>query len=447
MVTKILKTIEENNMLLRGERVLCALSGGADSSALLDVLVKNSERLGITVCAAHLNHMLRGEDAMNDEAFVQEKCASYGIPIICERADVAAKAKELGQSVELAARNIRYDFLRRAKKEFGAAKIATAHNANDNLETVLFNISRGGGIDGICGIPPVRDDIIRPIIEVSREEIESYISKNNIGFCEDKTNADTVYSRNKIRHQAVPVLVEINPRAVQNAARSSKILRAEAQFLEEAARNAAEEIALSSISCRRQDLFCIHNALFARVCEIFAKRALGVSEYTLEFCHISDIRQLCEGRFPSKSIDLPEGLCVRCEYENVVFEKKTETIELLPIKLAEGDFNYGEHTVSVKKEEKVGKINNSVNTFIIACDRIQGDLVIRSRQEGDEIKTVKRPNKSLKKIFIEKRIPKNFRNEIPVIADDEKVFAVFGLGQDERYLPKDDSEVFIIGID
>lgn len=447
MVTKILKTIEENKMLLRGQRVLCALSGGADSSALLDVLVKNSERLGIEVCAAHLNHMLRGEDAMHDEGFVRGKCRGYGIPLICERADVAAVARELGQSVELAARNVRYDFLRRAKQELRATKIATAHNANDNLETVLFNISRGGGIDGLCGIPPVRDDIIRPLIEVSRDEIESYILKNNISFCEDKTNADTVYSRNKIRHKAVPALVEINSRAVENAARSSKILRAEAEFLEKSAFCAAEEIAVNSTSCKREELLCIDNALFARVCEVFAKRALGISEYTLEFRHISDIRRLCQGEFPSKSIDLPLGLCVRCEYENIVFEKKGKTDRLLPIKLVEGKFNYGEHTVSVKKAEKSGKINNSVNTFIIACDRIQGDLVIRSRQEGDEIKTAKRPNKSLKKIFIEKRIPKNSRDAIPVIADDEKVFAVFGFGQDERYLPEDNSDVFIIEID
>ncbi len=447
MVTKILNTIKENNMLLRGERVLCALSGGADSSALLDVLLKNSERLGITVCAAHLNHMLRGEDAMNDEEFVREKCNSYGIPLISERVNVASVAKSLGQSVELAARNIRYDFLRRAKQEFGATKIATAHNANDNLETVLFNFSRGSGIDGVCGIPPVRDDIIRPLIEVSRGEIESYILENNISFCQDKTNYDTVYSRNKIRHEAIPALVEINSRAVENAVRSSKILRAEAHFLGEAALSAAGEIAVSSTSCGREGLLCIHNALFARVCEIFAKRALGVSEYTLEFRHISDIRRLCEGTFPSKSIDLPAGLCVRCEYDNIVFEKRTDTAAPLPIKLVEGKLNYGEYAVSVKKTKKSEKINNSVNTFIIQCDKIQGDLVIRARREGDELKMAKRPNKSLKKMFIEKRIPKNSRDAIPVIADDEKVFAVFGFGQDERYVQKNDSDVFIIEID
>lgn len=447
MVTKILKTIEENSMILRGECVLCALSGGADSSALMDVLVKNSKRLGIRVCAAHLNHMLRGEDAMNDEAFVREKCKNYGIPLICERADVAAKAKELGQSVELAARNIRYDFLRRAKQEFGATKIATAHNANDNLETVLFNISRGSGIDGVCGIPPVRDDIIRPLIEVSRSEIESYILKNNISFCEDKTNQDTVYSRNKIRHQAVPALVEINSRAAQNAARSSKILRAEAQFLEEAALGAAEKIAVSKTSCRRKELLCIHDALFARVCEIFAKRALETSEYTLEFRHISDIRKLCEGEAPSKSVDLPLGLCVRCEYDNLVFEKKTDTVAYSPMKLVEGKFNYGVYAVSVKKKKKIEKINNSVNTFVIPCDRIQGDLVIRGRQEGDEMKMAKRPNKSLKKIFIEKHVPKNVRDAVPVIADDEKVFAVLGFGQDERYLAETDRDILIVEID
>ena len=197
-------------MLHRGEHVLVALSGGVDSSVLLDVLIKCREELGISVSAAHLNHMLRGKDADNDEAFVREKCEKLGIPFVSERIDITALAQNSGPSTELCAREVRYGFLRRVKTELRADKIATAHNANDNLETVIFNLSRGGGVDGMCGIPPVRGDLIRPLIFIPRQQIEEYAACNGIGFCEDKTNAETVYTRNKIRHNIIPEILKIN---------------------------------------------------------------------------------------------------------------------------------------------------------------------------------------------------------------------------------------------
>lgn len=446
MVTKVLKTIEELGMLCRGERVLCALSGGTDSSVLLDVLVKCSQELGITVCAAHLNHMLRGKDADADESFVREKCERLGVPLICERTDVAAIAKETGQSTELAARNVRYEFLSRAKEGLGAAKIATAHNANDNLETVIFNLSRGGGLDGLCGIPPVRGDIIRPLIAVSRDEIEQYAEEFAVSFCEDKTNADTVYSRNKIRHGVIPVMLEINQAAVQSAARSSELLREDSAFLKASAQLAAEKIALDTASCERHELIKLHGALFGRVCEIFARRALGEDNYTLEHRHVCDIRDLCRNTSPSKEINLPSGLCVRCEYEKLVFEKRQDEPALLPLAVSEGELSFGKYKILVKKTVKSGKINNSVNTFCVPCDRIQDSLIVRKRQEGDEIKLARRPKKSLKKLFIDERVPKNARADIPVIADGKAVVAVSGFGQDERYLPAESDEILLIEI-
>lgn len=446
MVTKVLKTIEEFGMLRRGERVLCALSGGADSSVLLDVFMKCSHELGITVCAAHLNHMLRGKDADEDESFVREKCEKLGVPLICERTDVAAVAEKTGQSAELAARNVRYEFLYRAKESLGAIKIATAHNANDNLETVIFNLCRGGGLDGLCGIPPVRGDIIRPLIAISRGEIEQYAREFAVSFCEDKTNADTVYSRNKIRHGIIPVMLEINPAAVGNAARSSEILREDSAFLKASAQLAAEKIALDGALCQRDELLKLHSALFGRVCEIFARCALGEDNYTLEHRHICDIRDLCKNTSPSKEINLPSGLCVRCEYGKLLFEKKQDEQALFPLVVSEGELSFGKYKISVKKTVKTGKIHNSVNTFCIPCGRIQDSLIVRKRQEGDEIKITRRPKKSLKKLFIDERVPKSVRDSIPVIADGKAVVAVSGFGQDERYLPSDNDEILLIEI-
>ena len=446
MLTDILKTIEDFNMLGSGERVLCAFSGGADSAVLLDVLVRLSGKLGITVAAAHLNHMLRGADADADERFAAERCREYGIPFVSERRDINALSKERGESVELCARNERYAFLRRAAKELGADKIATAHNANDNLETMLFNISRGSGSDGLCGIPPVRDDIIRPLINTSRAEIERYAEKNGIEFRTDKTNFETVYARNKLRHNAIPALLETNSSAVKNAARAAHIMRLEADFVAERAKEAAEEISAGENSCDAKALMGLHGALFGRVCEIYARKAAGRDDMTLEFRHIEGIKKLLAGDKPSGVISLPSPVRARREYEKLIFEKEAElrTAEKIPVR--EGEFAFGDFSVSIKKKEKCDKIHKSLNLFLIPCGKIEGELVLRPRFEGDEIKLPNRPTKTIKKLFIEARVPKHERGNIPVIADEKKVFAVFGFGYDARFAPDDGDEVFEIEI-
>jgi len=446
MLNKVINTIKKYSMLEEGERILVALSGGVDSSVLLDVLTECSEKLGITVCAAHLNHMLRGEDANRDEEFVREKCKRYGVNLVCERRDIAGLASECGESVETCARNVRYDFLKCAAKALGASKIATAHNANDGLETVIFNIARGGGTDALCGIPPVRDNIIRPIIEIPREEIEAYAIEKGIDYCIDKTNSETVYTRNRIRHNIIPEMLKINAAAVRNAARSAEILREESDFLRELAANEAKRIAKSETSCSAFCLAKVHKALFARVCEVFAGNAFGRDEYTLEQRHISDIYRLCESKSPSARISLPMGLCARREYDEIIFEVSTEKEVLQPIDIFCGEFRFGKYSISAKKTEENGKINNSLNTFYVPCDRIQNGLKIRTRKTGDEIKLINRPKKSLKKLFIEARIPKDMRDGIPVLADGDNVLAVYGFGQDERSLPKDEKEKIYIEI-
>ncbi len=446
MLTDIIKTIKDYDMLRRGEHVLVALSGGADSSVLLDVLLKCREELGIIVSAAHLNHMLRGKDAYEDEDFVREKCKKLGVPFVCERIDITALAQKSGQSTELCAREVRYDFLCRAKRELSADKIATAHNANDNLETVIFNLSRGGGTDGMCGIPPVRGDIIRPLISVSRQEIEEYATQNSIAFCEDKTNAETVYTRNKIRHNIIPEMLKINSAAIKNASRSSRILRDDADFLKKEACLAAERVMTGDVKCEVEKLFSLHPALFGRVCESFAAKVAGEKNYVLEYRHVTALRVLCQSAVPSGEVHLPGGICARREYEKLVFEKNEKSAVTELTKLSKGEFKFGKFQIFVKKTVKTEKINNSVNTFLISCDRIQNGLVLRSRATGDEVKLPKRPTKSLKKLFIEKRIPKAKREKIPVIADGENTVAVYGIGTDERYIPQNGDEIYVIEI-
>lgn len=447
MLTDILKTIEDCNMLRSGERVLVAFSGGVDSAVLLDALIKLSEKLGITVAAAHLNHMLRGADADADERFAEEKCREYGIPFLSSRRDINVLSKERGESVELCARNERYDFLRTAAEKLGADKIATAHNANDNLETILFNISRGSGLDGLCGIPPVRGDIIRPLINTSRAEIERYAEENEIEFRTDKTNFETVYSRNKLRHNAIPSLSEVNASAVENAARAAQILRHEADFIRLKAEEAAREISAGENSCRGDMLLALHSALFGRVCEIYAKNALEREDITLEFRHVESIKKLLSSDNPSGMISLPSSLLVRREYEKLVFEKAEEGSCAEKISVREGEFSFGDYSVHIRKKKNTDKIHKSLNLFLIPCDKIEGELVLRPRCEGDDIKLSNRPTKTIKKMFIEAKVPKHLREKIPVIADDEKVFAVFGFGCDVRRCAQSEETVYEIEIE
>ncbi len=434
MITKVLKTLKQNNVK-RGDCILVALSGGADSSVLLDVLMRLREELEIRVCAAHLNHMLRGNEANSDEIFAREKCASYGILFISERIDVAETAKSRGESTELAARNIRYDFLNRAKEALGADFIATAHNANDNLETILFNLARGSGIDGVCGIPPVRGDILRPLIECTRTEIEEYAKEFDVSFCVDKTNSELIYSRNRIRHNVVTPLVEINPKAVENASRTASILRREAEFLKKAAGERALEISKDGVSCARSD-FLSEPALTSRLCEIFASHALGES-CSLEFCHIEQVIKLAESSSPSDKVSLPKGVLVKRRYDEIVFEREAPVCVPDELALCEGEFSWGSYTISVKKTEKNEKVNSLFNTFFVPCDKIQGDLVLRGRKVSDEIKLHKRKTKTLKRLFIDEKLPREERETLPVIADCEKVFGVFGFGADCRFTDGD----------
>ncbi len=228
MLGTIKQTLADYRMLEPGEPVLVALSGGADSVALLRALLA----LGYPVCAFHLNHCLRGAESGRDEAFCRALCEKLHVPLTVERIDVGAKARAAGEGVEAMARRIRYERLAAAAQ---GIKIATAHTADDNLETMLFHLTRGTGPKGLAGIPPVRGNIIRPLIGVERAQVEAYLAELYQDYVTDSTNADEVYTRNRIRHEVVPVLRRINPAVCGAAARLGGLLRQDEAYLGEQA--------------------------------------------------------------------------------------------------------------------------------------------------------------------------------------------------------------------
>lgn len=244
-VSKVSAAIDEFAMLERGETVVTALSGGADSVSLLRALKDIEGTLDIRVCACHLNHGLRGEESDADERFCAELCERLGVPLEVRRAEVGNQLRP-HESVEQAARRIRYEFFGETLGKFGSRVLATAHTASDNTETVLFNLTRGTGISGLCGIPPVRAlgeefRVIRPLLYCTRSEVEEYLAGLGQAFVTDKTNLSDGYSRNRIRLNVVSELEKINPSLQTVISRMTKIVREDDAFLEELSEKALAE--------------------------------------------------------------------------------------------------------------------------------------------------------------------------------------------------------------
>ena len=232
LIESVKAAIFENNMLCGGETAVCALSGGADSTALLLVLKELSCKIGFELKACHLNHGLRGEESDSDESFCESLCESLGVELYRKKINVKDYAQK-HESTEETARKLRYVFFEEARARFGENTVtATAHNANDSAETVLLNLVRGTGLKGLCGIPPVRDRIIRPLIYAKRSEIEEFLKDRNQPFVTDKTNFSEDYTRNKIRLKVLPEILAINPSAIEAFSRMSKILRSDSEHLE-----------------------------------------------------------------------------------------------------------------------------------------------------------------------------------------------------------------------
>ncbi len=242
VLEKVLQAVTEYGMLKPKDKVIVGLSGGADSVTLLHCLNALKKKLDIELFACHINHNLRGEDSDNDQRFAENLCKSLNITLRVFSVDVKGELQK-HQSTEEVARKLRYQAFEDFSQEIGA-KVATAHNACDNTETVLLNLIRGTGLKGLCGIPPVRERFIRPLIYCTRAEIEEYISENSLKYVTDKTNFSTDYTRNKVRLQLMPMLLEMNPSFHRGISRTVSVLRKDSDFLEEMAVSALDNARL-----------------------------------------------------------------------------------------------------------------------------------------------------------------------------------------------------------
>jgi len=409
-----------------GSGVLCALSGGADSMYLLCRLLEGRERYGWTVCAAHLDHGLR-PTAKRDEAFVRRWCEARGVPLTVGHADVSGFARREGLSVEEAGRTLRYAFLAGAAADMGCDLIATGHHAGDNAETVLMNLIRGCGLKGLTGIPDRRGNIVRPMLEVSRAEIETYLEGHDVPHVEDESNADLAYTRNRVRRQLLPLLEELNPQAAAHIAAAAKRLREDEEELERQAAPLAQQ-GLDIPEGAAIPVRVLRDAprpLALRACAMLLDQA-GLSG---EAVHLDAILALAAGDDPSARLDVPGG-SVRRQYEALVFSPGPEPEPPAPAPLAEGTQRWGDWTVACSPEPCPQKAYVSPWEFYLE----PGDYLIRPRREGDKLTLGKRPEKTVKKLMIEGRVPARRRGAVPVLARGERVAALGGFGPEKSCL-------------
>ena len=431
-IEAVKKVIERFGMLEKGGKVVAAVSGGCDSSVLLHILWRLSTEMELELLCAHINHNLRGEESKRDEDFVRSLCTKYGIECRVLDANVAEYAAEHRLSTEEAGRKLRYEFFEHCAEELGeGTKIATAHSLSDCAETYIFNSARGAALSGICGIPPVRGKIIRPLIEFSREQIESYAAENKLEFVTDSTNLENEYTRNKIRHEVIPVMKEINPGFEKAFLRLSKNLAETRDFIDSEAAALLEKAKTEDGFCGKT-LSAAHPALKNRAA------AMILEGFGFSFDFERTIR-LAE-RFGKE--DFKEELC-RGEYlvqKNGVVKKEVKA-KLSP-EIETSDFCEGEMVLSFEKTADVKvfsaedfknshKVYNYVLKDTFDFDKIQGKAVFRSRKEGDRAE-IHGGTKTLKKLFIEEKIPAEERSSVAVLCDDEGVLWIEGLGAAKR---------------
>ena len=400
MQNKLLSFVREQGMIQSGDTVVCAVSGGADSVALLFALYLLKEKLNITLEAAHFNHHLRGAESDRDEAFVTELCDRYDIVLHRGSGEVVPGKKGL----EAAARDARYGFLRSLP-----GKIATAHTADDNAETVLMHLVRGTGLKGLGGIAPIYGNVIRPMLKITRQEVENFLEEWCLSHIEDSSNETDAFLRNRIRHHVMPLLTAENPRIAENLSQMALRLRLDEEHL---ARQADFDV-LPSV----ESLKAMPKALRSRTLETFLQKS-GVKEP--EDAHIALAESLLFSEKPSAKASFPGNVTIARQYDALVCLPKTEILQETVLTCPGETILPGLRVIC----EPAAKRVNTTEAFTV-CPT--GTIRLRSRKSGDHIR-LSGGSKSLKKLFIDRKVPAARRDQIPVIFDDAGILGVYTIG-------------------
>lgn len=443
MCGEFLEYIRRHDLLLPGELVVVGLSGGADSVCLLLLLDRLREVLGIGLRAVHVHHGLRGDEADRDEAFSRKLAGRLGVPFVCVHVDAAGYAKQHGMSVEEAGRCLRYEALERERAAAGAAKIAVAHHGDDQAETILYNLFRGTGLKGLGGMSPMRGRIIRPLLFADRKEILAYLEENGEGYCEDSSNAEDDYCRNRLRHKILPLVKEmVNERAQENILQAGAMAAEADRYFE---KKAGEILAMYLLAREKPAGIGIPAEVLKKEEPIIASyvvrdmvgRACG-SKKDITHVHIGQVLSLLE-KPVGRSIDLPcAQKAVRTYGELWITDaKEAETVDENPANsLPSLEFT----AFPYKKGQEIPK-NRYTKWF--DYDKINSTLSVRYRKAGDYFMLAGERRKTLKAFFIDEKIPKEERDRIPLVADGSHILWIVGYRISEHYKITEETETVL----
>ena len=426
MTDKIINTVKKHGLISNGDTVLIALSGGADSVFLTRFLIGIREEYKLTLKAAHIEHGIRGAESKVDCEFVENLCRENGIECHILHINAPTEAKEAGMSVEEYSRRRRYGFFDTVECD----KIATAHNLSDNIETLIFRLARGTSIKGLCGIPAKRGKIIRPLLDISGEEIRAYLNENGMAYCVDSTNSDNAYSRNRIRNEIVPLLKELNFDLEASFSRFIESVGEDSDYIEKQAQIAFDE-AHASNALDIQKLNGYHVSVIKRVLiKYFSLNGIALNEY-----RIKEILRLLEA--PAK-VQLSGDIFA-------VSNKRLLRIANMKKNGENRAFSFSAEIYPKKDFLNICELSNKGFDFYCDCDKIVGSVRVRGRQEGDRISPAGRNcDKSLKKLYNELQIPAESRGNIPVIEDGSGVIGIYGYCVDERVKPDGNTKNYLI---
>lgn len=445
MLQKVINTIEKYKMISNNDKVIVGVSGGPDSLALLHILKSIQNKYNFRLYAAHVNHNLREEESKKDELFVKKTCNEWGIPLYIENANIYKISKERKLTLEETGREVRYNYFNEIMKKIDAQRIAVAHNANDNAETILMNMIRGSGLDGLSGINPVRDYIIRPLIKIERCEIEEYCKVNELNPRIDSSNLDKVYIRNKVRLELIPYIKkEFNQSIIGTINRMGQLISNDSAYIQEHVSKILDEVIIKQaeeyISINLDKISRQSSLIIPRVIRGAIKRLLG---HLTEFEHIN-IEQVINlinfGRVGS-TICLPKGLKVVKSYKEIIIttssdiykEKRYNYFVNIPDSVFINETNGTLISEVVKVEDIETELDNYTQLF--DYDKINGDLYIRNRNTGDIFSPKgMKGTKKLKEYFIDEKIPRHKRCQIPVVAIGNEIVWIIGYRPSQKYL-------------
>ncbi|MDD6980521.1 MAG: tRNA lysidine(34) synthetase TilS [Clostridia bacterium] len=428
ILEEIKRFLDENGV--RGKTVICAFSGGADSLLLLWMLHSLGAARDNRVCALHVNHGIRGEEAKRDEAFCRDFCLKYDIPFYSEHVDALAFAEEEKVSIETAARILRYRVFDTYSKRYDAL-IATAHTADDQAETVLFRLARGTGLAGLGGIPPVREHFIRPLLRVTAKQVRDELARLGLPHMEDSTNTDETYSRNYIRHEILPRCEALHTGAALRMAKTAELVREDEEYLYG---EAMRFLSKTEKSALRSALSELHPVLARRVIRILYER-VRISPDALTLEQTEAVLTLVRSRKRYGTVDLPAETRAVCDGELFRVEKREEeqappTIALTmgenPLPAYGGCLILSDSPIALP-DTKPKNIYNSVISVSFSSARIIGNLYVRPRREGDSYRFCGMTRK-LKKLLNDAKMSHAARLRLPVICDDAGILWVPGFG-------------------